>query len=56
MVEEDFKGGWGGMRSPEESGEQKLSYCKLNQCALHSSQCFWELLTLLANSPLAWVN
>lgn len=43
-------------RIPDERGEQKPNYSKLDQPALHSSHCLWELLTLLANISLAWVN
>lgn len=54
-VEENFK--WGlGIRSPKDRGEQRPNYSKLDRRALHSSHCLWELLTLLANTSLAWVS
>lgn len=44
------------MRIPEEKGEQKPIYSKLDHPSLHSSHCLWEPLTLLANISLAWVK
>lgn len=56
-VEGNFKGGGEGeMRTPGDRAEQKPKYSKLGQQGLHSSHWLWKLLTLLANTSLAWVN
>lgn len=44
------------MRRPVKRSEQKLKDSKSDEQALHSSHCLWELLTLLANTFLVWVN